>query len=55
VRDSEKAEGHDRIFIHGEKELEKQAESLAEGVYLDDDEVKMLNSYGEKFGLDKLQ
>lgn len=55
VRDSEKAHGHDRIFIHGEKELEKRTESLAEGVDVDDDELQMLAGYGEKFGLEKLQ
>jgi L-2-hydroxycarboxylate dehydrogenase (NAD+) len=55
VRDSEKAPGHDRIFIHGEKEWEKREESLVEGVDVDDDELEMLAGYAEKFGLEKLQ
>jgi len=55
VRDSEKSEGHDRIFIHGEKELEKREEYLAKGIPVDDGELKMMASYAEKFGLEKLQ
>ncbi len=55
VRDSEKAEGHDRIFIHGEKELEQRAISMEEGILVDDDELTMLASYADKFGIEKLQ
>jgi LDH2 family malate/lactate/ureidoglycolate dehydrogenase len=54
VRESGKAEGHDRIYIHGEKEMEKRAESMAEGVLLDEGEWKMLSDYAEKFGIEKL-
>ncbi len=54
VRASEKSEGHDRIFIHGEKELEKRSESLTDGVYLDQGEWDMLAGYAEKFGMEKL-
>ena len=32
VRESAKAEGHDRIYIHGEKEIERRAKSMEEGV-----------------------
>ncbi|MDR1677486.1 MAG: Ldh family oxidoreductase [Deltaproteobacteria bacterium] len=35
VRASSKAEGQDRIYIHGEKEAEARAKSLKEGVFLD--------------------
>ncbi len=36
VRDSDKAEGQDRIYIHGEKEAEAHARVLAEGVSVND-------------------
>ncbi len=54
VRESAKAEDHDRIYIHGEKEIERRAKSMKEGVLLDDGEWKMLDEYAEKFGLEKL-
>ena len=55
VRESAKAEGHDRIYIHGEKEVEKRAKSMKEGVLLDDGEWKMLDEFAERFGLEKLR
>jgi L-2-hydroxycarboxylate dehydrogenase (NAD+) len=55
VRTSAKAEGHDRIYIHGEKEIEARAASMADGVYLEETEWKMLAGYAEKFGLEKVQ
>ena len=48
VRDSAKAEGQDRIFIHGEKEAEAKARVLSEGVYLNDktyEEMKMIGEF----------
>jgi L-2-hydroxycarboxylate dehydrogenase (NAD+) len=54
VRDSAKAEGQDRIYIHGEKEVEKRAQSMEEGVPLEEAEWKMLDEYATKFGLEKL-
>jgi L-2-hydroxycarboxylate dehydrogenase (NAD+) len=54
VRDSAKAEGHDRIYIHGEKEVERHAKSMVEGVTIDDGEIKMLEDYAAKFGLEKI-
>jgi LDH2 family malate/lactate/ureidoglycolate dehydrogenase len=54
VRRSEKAEGSDRIYIHGEKEMEKRAESMAEGITLDDATWKLFDDYAAKFGLEKL-
>ena len=48
VRDSAKAEGQDRIFIHGEKEAEAKDRVLREGVYLNDktyEEMKMIGEY----------
>jgi L-2-hydroxycarboxylate dehydrogenase (NAD+) len=55
VRTSNKAAGHDRIFIHGEKEIEKHAESMVDGVTLEDTEWRMLAGYADRFGLKKLE
>jgi L-2-hydroxycarboxylate dehydrogenase (NAD+) len=55
VRQSAKAKGQNRIYIHGEKEIERRAKSLVEGVPLDEGEWKMLDDYAKKFGLEKLQ
>ena len=52
VRESAKAEGHDRIYIHGEKEVERRAKSLVQGVTIDEGEIKMLEEYAAKFGLE---
>ncbi len=54
VRNSAKAEGHDRIYIHGEKEVERRAKSMVEGVTIDDGEIKMLEDYAAKFGMEKV-
>jgi LDH2 family malate/lactate/ureidoglycolate dehydrogenase len=54
VRTSAKAEGHERIYIHGEKEAEARAKSLTEGVFLDDATWAMLEKYSEKFDLERL-
>jgi L-2-hydroxycarboxylate dehydrogenase (NAD+) len=51
VRESDTAEGHDRIYIHGEKEMEARARSLAEGITLDDATWDLLNEYATRFGL----
>lgn len=48
IRDSAKATGQDRIFIHGEKEAEMRERVLCEGVYLNDktyEEMKMIGEY----------
>ena len=48
IRDSAKAEGQDRIYIHGEKEAEAHDRVLREGVYLNDktyEEMKMIGEY----------
>jgi LDH2 family malate/lactate/ureidoglycolate dehydrogenase len=55
VRNSAKAKGHERIYIHGEKEIERHAVSMVDGVELEDTEWKMLGGYAEKFGLQKLE
>ena len=48
VRNSAKAEGQERIFIHGEKEAEAHNRVLTEGVYLNDKtyaEMQMIAEY----------
>ena len=48
VRNSAKAEGQERIFIHGEKEAEAHNRVLSEGVYLNDKtyaEMQMIAEY----------
>ena len=48
IRDSAKAEGQDRIYIHGEKEAEAKERVLREGVYLNDktyEEMKMIGEF----------
>lgn len=48
IRDSAKAEGQDRIYIHGEKEAEAHDRVLREGVYLNDktyEEMKMIGEF----------
>ena len=48
VRDSAKADGEERIYIHGEKEAEAREKVLANGVYLNDktyDEMKMIGEF----------
>lgn len=48
IRDSDKADGHDRIYIHGEKEFEARARVLAEGVPVQEktyNEMKMIAEY----------
>ena len=50
IRDSAKAEGQDRIFIHGEKEAEAKARVLSEGVYLNDKTYAEMQMIGEYTG-----
>ena len=48
IRDSEKAEGQERIYIQGEKEAESHQRVLREGVYLNDktyEEMRMIGEY----------
>jgi LDH2 family malate/lactate/ureidoglycolate dehydrogenase len=55
IRMSPKAEGRDRIFIHGEKEFERRKKSLEEGVYLDPATWIRLDEFAEKFELPRLE
>lgn len=50
VRDSNKAEGQDRIFIHGEKEAEARKRVLREGVSLNEKTYAEMQMIGEYTG-----
>ncbi len=54
VRNSHKAEGRDRIYIHGEKEAEAREKALRAGIELDEETVKLLDGYGARFGIPRL-
>lgn len=49
VRNSERAEGQDRIFIHGEKEAEARKQAMEEGVPIDDATCELLSSLSREF------
>ena len=51
LRESPKALGRDRIYIHGEKEHEQRQKSMRDGVYLDPATWKRLDYYADLFGL----
>ena len=55
LRSSPKAEGHERIYIHGEKVYERRLKSLEEGVYLDPATWKKLDGYADLFGMPRLE
>ena len=52
IRESEKAEGQDRIYIHGEKESEARAKAMREGVFIDSATRDFLESNAREFGLE---
>jgi LDH2 family malate/lactate/ureidoglycolate dehydrogenase len=54
IRNSRKAEGQERIYIHGEKEFERREKSLKEGVWLDPATWKRLDDYADLFDLKHL-
>ncbi|MDR1965067.1 MAG: Ldh family oxidoreductase [Synergistaceae bacterium] len=51
IRKSEKAEGQDRIYIHGEKESEARAAAMKQGVFIDSATHDFLESLAGEFGL----
>ena len=51
IRSSEKVAGHDRIYIHGEKEADARVLTMREGVYLDDATKDYLSSLAEEFDI----
>ena len=54
IKNSERADGQDRIYIHGEKEFERREKALKEGIELDAATWKRLDDYADIFGLSKL-
>ena len=55
VRKSAKARDQERIYIHGEKEAESRADSIVNGIALDEATWKMFDDYAAKFGLPTLK
>jgi L-2-hydroxycarboxylate dehydrogenase (NAD+) len=51
LKESPKAQGEDRIYIHGEKEFENAERALVEGVPLSEAAVKTLKEAGEMDGV----
>ena len=51
VKNSPRAHGKSRIYIHGEKEFEAMERSLKEGIELDSKTSEMLKSIGEELGI----
>jgi LDH2 family malate/lactate/ureidoglycolate dehydrogenase len=51
LKTTEKAIGHDRIFIHGEKEFELSDKYQTEGIPLLEEVIKSLKSAGEAVGV----
>lgn len=51
VRKSEKADGCDRIYTHGEKESEARVQSLENGIELDDATWSLLKGYCDEFDI----
>jgi LDH2 family malate/lactate/ureidoglycolate dehydrogenase len=49
VRSSHKAEGQDRIYIHGEKEAEARARALKAGIEIDEETCLLFEKYGKQF------
>jgi LDH2 family malate/lactate/ureidoglycolate dehydrogenase len=54
IKNSQKAEGQERIYIHGEKEFERREKSMKEGVWLDSATWQRLDEYADLFGLEHL-
>ncbi len=51
LRESPKADGCDRIYTHGEKEMESQKDKMEHGIPVSDKTVDELRSIGEYVGL----
>lgn len=52
VRNSAPAEGHERIYIHGEKEAEARERALTNGIELDEATWDILQGYATRFDLE---
>lgn len=51
LRDSAKADGHDRIYTHGEKEMESMKEKMETGIPASDKTIDELKAIGQHVGL----
>ncbi|PIE54327.1 MAG: lactate dehydrogenase [Dethiosulfovibrio peptidovorans] len=54
IRTSDRVDGQDRIYIHGEKEREARRKSLLQGIKLDDVTTELLQSYAQEFDISPL-
>ncbi|MDR1874867.1 MAG: Ldh family oxidoreductase [Synergistaceae bacterium] len=54
VRNSPRAAGQERIYIHGEKEYERREKSIKEGIWLDAATWRRLDEYAGLWGLARL-
>lgn len=54
IKTSPKADGEERIYIHGEKEHERRLRSLEDGVWLDAATWQRLDQYADLFGVPHL-
>ncbi len=52
LKSAEKAEGAERIYIHGEKEYERREESLKVGVEIDEPTVESLRKLADEIGIE---
>jgi L-2-hydroxycarboxylate dehydrogenase (NAD+) len=52
IRDSQKAQGQDRIYIHGEKEAETTVRRIEEGIEINDKTLIEIKELAEDLGLD---
>jgi LDH2 family malate/lactate/ureidoglycolate dehydrogenase len=48
IRTGEKARGHDRIYIHGEKEAEARDLAMKEGIVIDDATCALLDAFAKE-------
>ncbi|MDR2404791.1 MAG: Ldh family oxidoreductase [Deltaproteobacteria bacterium] len=55
IRESGKAEGYERIYIHGEKEAEARKEAMEHGVFLDEATKKYLLDLANKYGVESIK
>ena len=54
IRESAKANGQERIYIHGEKETEARAKAACDGIFIDDATCSLLESLSRDFLLGEL-
>lgn len=52
LKNSAKAEGHDRIYIHGEKEFEMEEQRRKNGIPLDPKTVAMMRQVAQELGVE---